>query len=288
MNNINEHENVITGEHKNRHDIKKYNFRNMEVSKNTQNAPQSSTSSNTQSIIEEAPIAKEQPLEATPLPVETPAAPQPMIDAPALKLFEAEVVDKILQKSDVLAQSLQKLQEQFDKQEQEIASKVANAENKAKEAGFSEGYSKAKEELEASINAQKELYALSITRLNQNIEDSKNHILKLEKELSSIALDIAKEVILSEVSSNSSKIASSLARALLSNVAQNSNITLKVFPGDFESLKETLQDLTHIKIEADKAIAKGGVVIMSNEGNIDGDLHLRFETLKKSILENKD
>lgn len=288
MNNINEHENVITGEHKNRHDIKKYNFRNMEVSKNTQ-ASQNPTQNNTQNVIEEAPIAQEQPLENAPSPsIEPPMVAQPMIDAPSLKLFEAEVVDKILQKSDVLAQSLQKLQEQFDKQEQEIATKVATAENKAKETGFNEGYSKAKEELEASINAQKELYSLSIERLNQNIEDSKNHILKLEKELSSIALDIAKEVILSEISTHSAKIASSLARALLSNVAQNSNITLKVFPGDFESLKETLQDLTHIKIEADKAIAKGGVVIMSNEGNIDGDLHLRFETLKKSILENKD
>ena len=140
---------------------------------------------------------------------------QPQIDTPSLKLFETEVVDKILQKSDALAQSLQKLQEQFDKQEKEIDQKVTNAKTEAKEQGYNEGYQKAKQELEAQINSQKELYALSIKRIDEHILESKNHILNLEKELSAIALDIAKEVIISEVNNNSAKIATSLARNLL-------------------------------------------------------------------------
>ena len=98
---------------------------------------------------------------------------------------------------------------------------------------------------------------------------------------------MAKEVILAEVSTNSAKIASSLARALLQDLSQNTQVTLKVFPGDLEDLKESLKDLTNGTLEADQAIAKGGVVILSNEGNIDGDIFMRFETLKKSILENK-
>ena len=137
------------------------------------------------------------------------------------------------------------------------------------------------------MNSQKELYGLSIQRIDTNIAESKNHILGLEKELSSIALDIAREVILAEVSTNSAKIASSLARGLLQDLSQGTQVTLKVFPGDLEDLKESLKDLTNITLEADQAIAKGGVVILSNEGNIDGDIFMRFETLKKSILENK-
>jgi len=41
-----------------------------------------------------------------------------------------------------------------------------------------------------------------------------------------------------------------------------------------------------IKIQPDKAIAKGGVVIISDNGNLDGTILSRFQTLKKSILEN--
>ncbi|WP_026943097.1 flagellar assembly protein FliH [Helicobacter rodentium] len=279
MNNISEHENIITEAHKERHDIKKYNFRNMEVAPKVESQP--SAESNTQGEAAPQPQPTMQILEEAPKPAE------PSIDAPALKLFETEVIDKILQKSDVLAQSLQKLQEQFDKQGREIDEKVSVAKAEAKEQGLNEGYQKAKQELEAQINSQKELYGISIQRIDANIAKSKNHILGLEKELSSIALDIAKEVILAEVSTNSAKIASSLARALLQDLSQNTQVTLKVFPGDLEDLKESLKDLTNVTLEADQAIAKGGVVILSNEGNIDGDIFMRFETLKKSILENK-
>lgn len=288
LNNINEHKNIITEERKSKHDIQKYSFRSMEVAKKqqtldtkkdfAQKEPEptiSQTSPISQDLSEEQ-IQEVQKIEEIPVQV-----------APSLKLFETEVVDKILQKSDVLAQSLQKLQEQFDKQEKEISQKVIEAKAEAKEQGFNEGYQKAKQELEAQINSQKELYSLSIKRIDEHISNAKNHIINLEKELSSIALDIAKEVITNEVNTNSAKIATSLARNLLQNLAENTQVTLKVFPGDLEELKETLQDLNNVSIQGDPAIAKGGVIILSNEGNIDGDIYMRFEALKKSILESR-
>ena len=288
MNNINEHKNIITEEKKSKNDIQKYSFRSMEVAKKqqtldtkkdfAQKEPEptiSQTSPISQDLSEEQ-IQEVQKIEEIPVQV-----------APSLKLFETEVVDKILQKSDVLAQSLQKLQEQFDKQEKEISQKVIEAKAEAKEQGFNEGYQKAKQELEAQINSQKELYSLSIKRIDEHISNAKNHIINLEKELSSIALDIAKEVITNEVNTNSAKIATSLARNLLQNLAENTQVTLKVFPGDLEELKETLQDLNNVSIQGDPAIAKGGVIILSNEGNIDGDIYMRFEALKKSILESR-
>ena len=131
MNNISEHENIITEAHKERHDIKKYNFRNMEVAPKVESQP--SAESNTQGEAAPQPQPTMQILEEAPKPAE------PSIDAPALKLFETEVIDKILQKSDVLAQSLQKLQEQFDKQGREIDEKVSVAKAEAKEQGLNEG-----------------------------------------------------------------------------------------------------------------------------------------------------
>ena len=144
----------------------------MEISKKSEKQAQSN----------EEPQAVETP-QPTMQVVETPKPTEPSIDAPALKLFETEVIDKILQKSDQLAQSLQKLQEQFDKQEKEINERVNAAKTEAKEQGINEGYQQAKQELETQINSQKELYALSIKRIDSNIAESKNHILSLEKEL---------------------------------------------------------------------------------------------------------
>ncbi len=291
LNNINEHENIITKEKKAKHDIKKYNFRNMEVAKKSQNAESKKDPAIKEEMMLQTPTlqeAQEERIEETQEMQESQEITEsPIQQTPSLKLFEAEVVDKILQKSDALAQSLQKLQEQFDKQEKEITQKVADAKAEAKEQGYNEGYQRAKQELEAQINSQRELYSLSIKRIDEHISNTKIRIANLEKELSSIALDIAKEVITNEVNTNSAKIASSLARNLLQNLAENAQVTLKVFPGDLEELKESLQDLTHVTLQADPAIAKGGVIILSNEGNIDGDIHLRFEALKKSILESR-
>lgn len=164
MNNINEHENIITEAHKERHDIKKYNFRNMEIA----NKMESLAAQKIESQTNETPQQS-----TTQVVEETPKYTEPTIDAPALKLFETEVIDKILQKSDVLAQSLQKLQEQFDKQEREISEKVNIARSEAKEQGINEGYQKAKQELEVQINSQRELYALSIQRIDNQMEQSK-------------------------------------------------------------------------------------------------------------------
>ena len=281
MNNHNDHENIITEVKKDMHDIKKYNFRTMQVDEDKKHIKEQEPK-NTTSTPE---ISQPQITPEIETPLETPK--EPVVDAPALKLFETEVVDKILQKSDDLAQSLQKMQEQLNKQEQEFSEKINIVEAKAKEMGYNEGYQKAKEELQIQIDKEKELYALSVQRMDENLTKSKEYIANLEKELSAIAIDIAKEVIITDVSTNSAKIASSLARSLLQNIAQSVPVTLKVFPGDLDYLKESLVDLQNVTLESDKAITKGGVVIMSNDGNIDGDLQVRFEAIKKSILGNK-
>lgn len=280
MNNHSDHENIITEQKQEMHNIQKYNFRMMQVDEDTKQIKKEEVETTEQNP---APII-ETP-QATQPTIETPK--EPVVDAPALKLFETEVVDKILQKSDDLAQSLQKMQEQLNKQEQEFSEKINLVETKAKEMGYNEGYQKAKEELQVQIDSQKELYSLSIQKLEENTEKSKKYIENLEKELSSIAIDIAKEVITTEVSTNSAKISSALARSLLQNIAQSIPVTLKVFPGDLDYIKESLIDLQNVNIESDKAIAKGGVVIISSDGNIDGDLQVRFEAIKKSILGNK-
>ncbi|MDE7447866.1 MAG: hypothetical protein K2M51_02330 [Helicobacter sp.] len=42
-----------------------------------------------------------------------------------------------------------------------------------------------------------------------------------------------------------------------------------------------------MKLQADKGIARGGVVVMCVSGKLDGTIMSRFENLKRSILEGR-
>ena len=99
-------------------------------------------------------------------------------------------------------------------------------------------------------------------------------------------LDIAKEVITKEVSEESAKVAASIAKELLKSMSGNLDVIIKVNPADFEFLNNLAKGKENIKIKSDDAIAKGGVVIISENGNIDGSIMSRYKLLKQSVIEN--
>jgi len=100
------------------------------------------------------------------------------------------------------------------------------------------------------------------------------------------AVDIAKEVIVKEVSEHSAEVAYSLAKELLDSLKDATKVLLKLNPEDYALIIKDFEGEDRIKIQPDKAIAKGGVVIMSDDGNLDGTIMSRFQTLKRTILEN--
>ena len=112
-------------------------------------------------------------------------------------------MDRLLQKSDELSDSLAKLQLQFEKTQNQAQEQLNNAKDEA----YKEGYNQAKEEIKTEIqdelNAQKKVLVDSIITLENALKDSQTHLQNLEKELSAIAVDIAKEVIVKEIEENS-------------------------------------------------------------------------------------
>lgn len=126
----------------------------------------------------------------------------------------------------------------------------------------------------------------SIITLENTLKASQKHLEELEKELSAISVDIAKEVIINEVSENSQKIALNLTRELLNSIMDATNIKVKVNPNDYLYLKEHLEDNTKVEVISDGAVSLGGVVIVSDTGNIDGTIMSRYKNLKQSVLEN--
>lgn len=196
--------------------------------------------------------------------------------------LEKDLIEKLLKKSDDLSASLKGFEERFS----DLQTKSLEREKSAREDGIKEGKMMADLELKKDIETEREKIASSLSKLESTIESTKEQIAKLESELSAIALDIAKEVIIKEISTDSAKIAASIARELLKSMSGNLNVIIKVNPADFEFLNNLAKGKEHITIKSDDAITKGGVVIISENGNIDGNIMSRYKLLKQSVLDN--
>ncbi|CRF50968.1 Flagellar assembly protein FliH [Helicobacter heilmannii] len=255
-------ENLIPKEELDKHTIKRYTFKSF------------------------AEMATEQPEEKKPQTKEYPEPPQEDEHLERSIQLENDLIECLLKKTDELSGQLAKLQMQFEKSQEENQNLLQQTREDNYKIGFQEGEQKAKEELSASIDEEKTHLLQSLTAIDQKMQQSQSHLEALEKELSSIAVEIAKEVIVKEVEEKSQEVALALARELLKNIMDATDICLKVNTLDYPYLSQNLKDLPKIKLEPSDAIAKGGVLITSSHGNIDGNLMARYKNLKESVLDN--
>lgn len=200
--------------------------------------------------------------------------------------IEKELIEKLLQKTDELSGSLAKLQIQFEKQQLEMEERVNTARNDAYKDGVKEGEEKTRQALETDVQKERTALVESAINLGKAMQNSETHLRELEKELSAIAVDIAREVIAKEVEKDSAAVASALAKELLGSIADATDVQIRVNPLDYHGLQDALKDYTKLKIEADNAITKGGVIIANGGGIIDGSITNRYKTLKQSVLDN--
>ncbi|ENO0427644.1 flagellar assembly protein FliH [Campylobacter jejuni] len=210
-------------------------------------------------------------------------APTQAVMETQIPTFQPSFVEDLLKKTDEMSSNIIKLQMQIESQENEFNNRLNSELENAKEKFAKEGYEKAKEEFQKELSDFKDKYLKSIAKLDNACENLENFIEKNEKELADTAIDIAKEVILKELELNSSKIAYALAKDLIGELKGASAIELKVNAEDYEYLKEQFDQNTHIKISLDDAISKGSVIIISDAGNIESNLHSRLTKIKKMV-----
>ena len=197
-----------------------------------------------------------------------------------------QFIEELLKKTDELTTNVVKLQIQIEKQEQDFNNRLTEELTRERENAYSQGYQKAKDEFEDAASEMKTRYLKSIGHLDTLYKSIEERLGKVETDMSVTAFEIAKEVIKKEVSVSSSKIAASLSKALLQEVKDAIKIELRVNPKDLEALKELYAEDEKIKVTSDDAITLGGVVILSDVGNLDGNLTMRLEKVKYLLQEN--
>ncbi|GAA7257623.1 flagellar assembly protein FliH [Helicobacter pylori] len=256
--------NFITQTDHEKHTIKKYEFRNIDKTLEAQIAPS----------MEEKGIY-------------TPNTEPTNTQSDEILAIQ-KILNEILQGNKTLETSLQALQSQIQTMHSSDShALLEETKNSAYEQGFLEGEKKARENLGAQIQSQQQALVLAIQNLNEALNQSYENVKSLEAELSVIALDLAKEVIIKEVQEESGKIANEIAKELLAPIADSNEITLKVNPLDLPYLQEKLPEVQRINFKADPLIARGGVIISSPKGNFDGTILSRYKNLKRIILEEK-
>jgi flagellar assembly protein FliH len=257
---------VITNESLKKHHIDKYNFKVLSLGREDVQKSQADTKS---------VVSKEK-------------RPQPAegdVDASALSSSSKDsLIESLMKKTDEMSSNFIKLQMRLEQKEEEFKEELQKAKQEAFAEGLKAGKAQALEEIDKNLNEKLELCSASIEKLEKSAVEFKEGLEAIKKELVHAALDVAHEVIKIEVSKNSAEIAKVLSEELIKDLQGASKITIKVNPKDHTYINEHLNQLENIQVVADRAVREGGVIVLSDIGNIDAEIQKRFESVKKVAL----
>ena len=207
------------------------------------------------------------------------------VDSSALSTSSKDsLIESLMKKTDEMSSNFIKLQMKLEAKEEEFAANLKAAKEQAFAEGREAGKAEAKKEIEEEINNSLKLYAQSIQKLDTSAQEFKTSLESLKSELIDAALNIAQEVIKVELSENSQEVAKVLSDELIKDLQTASKITLKVNPKDFTYLSEQYAKLENVSVIADSAVSEGGVIVVSDAGNIDAQISKRFQRVKKAAL----
>ncbi|HFU74378.1 MAG TPA: flagellar assembly protein FliH [Helicobacteraceae bacterium] len=195
-----------------------------------------------------------------------------------------DLVESLLKKTDDISSNFIKMQMKLEAAEEEHKIALEAAKKEAYEQGVSDGRSQVLAEQKQVSQEGANQFAKSVQTLEQSANNFENALEGIQNELMHAALDIAHEVILKEISSDSQEIAKILSDNLIKELQSASQVTLKVNPVDHGAISEKVGSMQHVEVVSDSAVSPGGVIAISDAGNIDSEIMKRFAGVKKAAL----
>jgi len=216
---------------------------------------------------------------------ETPRVKIQEVDSSSLSTSSKEsLIESLMQKTDEMSSNFIKLQMKLESKEEEYEQALAKAKEESFSEGVTAGVAKAQEELESSNSESMTQFSSSVKKLQESAETFNVALEGIKKELISAALDIASEVVKVELSENSNEIAKVLSNELLKDLQSAAKVTLKVNPVNHGTISEFTGSMSHVNVISDSAVSEGGVIVISDAGNIDSQINKRFERVKRAAL----
>jgi flagellar assembly protein FliH len=264
---------VISGDKIARHNVDKYSFKVLTLGNTTKPNLKAFGKDTSQQSAQEEVATTQKEMQQT--AQEEKKQPQSNKDS---------IIESLLKKTDEMSSNFIKLQMKLESMQEEHKEALEKTRQSALEEGLAKGREEALKECEAKYNETLNLFATSISKLDAKADEYNTALQTLKKELTSAAIDIAKEVVQIELSKHSSEVAEALANTLIDELQNAGEITLKVNPKDFTYISQKFENIKNVKVVADNAVSEGGVIAISDLENIDAQIENRFERVKKVIL----
>lgn len=194
------------------------------------------------------------------------------------------LIESLLKKADDMSSNFIKMQMRLEDLQEEHAQALEEVRKSSFEEGVLAGIAQEKAQNSQHSTQARDQLSISVKTLEEAASQYRVTLEQIQKELTHTALEIAREVIGVETQENSARIAQKLSEALMEELGEASKITLRVNPADHGAISEKVGSLKHVEVLSDSAISIGGVVAISDLGNIDSQIKKRFERLKRSLL----
>ncbi len=207
------------------------------------------------------------------------------IDSSAMSTSSKDaLIESLMKKTDEMSSNFIKLQMKLESKEQEHKQELEKVALDSFNEGVEAGKAQVLKSSEENYTNGLKQFSSSVATLEERAKDYEKALEGIKSELITAALDISQEVINVELSNSSQKIAKVLGDELIKELQSASKITLRVNPKDHGSISEHVGSLSHVEIISDSAVSEGGVVAISDAGNIDAQISKRFERVKRAAL----
>ncbi len=211
--------------------------------------------------------------------------PQVSVDSSSMSTNSKDsLIESLMKKTDEMSSNFIKLQMKLESMSEDHKKEIEKVRAESFEQGAISGKEQALKEEQGSVKNSLEQFINSIKTLENSALEYEKALEGIKSELVSAALDISKEVINVELSKSSSSIAEVLSRELIKELQGASKIKLRVNPRNHGDLSKNLGTLEHVEIVSDGAVSEGGVIAISDVGNIDAQISKRFERVKRAAL----
>ncbi len=261
---------VISGDSVARHTVDKYNFKVLPMG----------TVTDENSSSEKSSSQKEEPAR-----VQQPARADSGVDSSGISQSSKDsLIESLLKKTDEMSSNFIKLQMKLESKEEEFKEELQKVKENSFNEGVEAGKAQALKDIEAGRSNGLQQFSSSIATLERSAQEYENALEGIKSELITAALDISKEVLKVELANDSAGVAKVLSDELIKELQSASKITLKVNPKDHGTISEHVGSLAHVEVVSDSAVSDGGVIAISDAGNIDAQISKRFERVKRAAL----
>lgn len=197
--------------------------------------------------------------------------------------------EEILEKARAQAeQIIQKANEEADEMlmaaQEKISAHMQEVEQQAKEEGYRNGENLARQHYQELIDEAKKLK-------REAQEMVENTVMGLEGKMVETILEIGRKVIGKELSENKDTILG-LIRSTLLGSSPSGDIIITVCPEEFdfvhqnkEKLIEGIQNTRNITIKQDSSMEKGGCIVETDFGSVDGSIEIRLKAVEDAFRE---